>query len=153
VIKLASSVMPYTVLFTDTTFVSTNGDVAAVFPSAILNSSFYIVIEHRNSIQTWSANAVLADQSVINYDFTNAISKAFGNNLADNGDGTFSLFSGDVNKDGQIDNSDYQMLENGVNNFIVNYNLLDLTGDNILESADFSIIENNFSGNISIEKP
>ena len=87
------------------------------------------------------------------YDFTNSIGKAFGNNLADNGDGTFSLLSGDVNKDGVVNDIDYLLLENGLLNLTENYTVLDLTGDNLIESSDFSLIENNIQNNISIQKP
>ena len=118
-----------------------------------MNSEFYIIVEHRNSIQTWSSNSILIDQNNIIYDFTNSIGKAFGNNLADNGDGTFSLLSGDVNKDGVINDIDYLLLENGLLNLTENYTVLDLTGDNLIESSDFSLIENNIQNNISIQKP
>ncbi|MBP9924018.1 MAG: hypothetical protein KBF92_09320, partial [Bacteroidia bacterium] len=153
IVKLAISVSPYTVLYSDTTFITVSGDIEALFPPAILNSEFYIIVEHRNSIQTWSSNSILIDQNNIIYDFTNSIGKAFGNNLADNGDGTFSLLSGDVNKDGVINDIDYLLLENGLLNLTENYTVLDLTGDNLIESSDFSLIENNIQNNISIQKP
>ena len=153
IVKLALSVSPYTVLYSDTTFITVSGDIEALFPPAILNSEFYIIVEHRNSIQTWSSNSILIDQNNIIYDFTNSIGKAFGNNLADNGDGTFSLLSGDVNKDGVINDIDYLLLENGLLNLTENYTFLDLTGDNLIESSDFSLIENNIQNNISIQKP
>ncbi|MBK6987761.1 MAG: hypothetical protein IPH33_05720 [Bacteroidetes bacterium] len=153
IVKLAISVSPYTVLYSDTTFITVSGDIEALFPPAILNSEFYIIVEHRNSIQTWSSNYILIDQNNIIYDFTNSIGKAFGNNLADNGDGTFSLLSGDVNKDGVINDIDYLLLENGLLNLTENYTVLDLTGDNLIESSDFSLIENNIQNNISIQKP
>ncbi|MBK7571749.1 MAG: hypothetical protein IPI10_09055 [Bacteroidetes bacterium] len=153
IVKLAFIRLPYPVLYSDTTFISISGDIDALFPSAILNSEFYIVVDHRNSIQTWSSDSVLIDQNNIIYDFTNSIGKAFGNNLADNGDGTFSLLSGDVNKDGVINDIDYLLLENGLLNLTENYTFLDLTGDNLIESSDFSLIENNIQNNISIQKP
>lgn len=153
IIKLAGASAPHSILFADTTFIAIDGSIAASFPSAVLNSEYYIVIEHRNSIETWSSNSLLFNLNVIDYDFTNALNKSYGNNSADNGDGTFSLFSGDVNKDGQIDFNDYQLLESSTNNFPVNYNVLDLTGDNNVESSDFSIIENNFIRSIVVNKP
>jgi len=153
IIKLASAIPPFPVLFSDTTFISTSGNVVAVFPAAILNSEFYIVVEHRNSIQTWSSSSILIDQSTVTYDFTNSISKAFGNNLVANGDGTFSLFSGDVNKDGIVNIDDYLLLENELLFFSNSYSVLDLTGDNSIESSDYSLIENNIHNNIYIQKP
>ena len=153
VIKLASSVFPYSIQFIDTTFISVEGEVVTEFPNSILNSQYYIVVEHRNSLQTWSASPVLFDQTSISYDFTDAANKAFGNNLCSNGDGTFSIFSGDLNKNGQINNEDLLIMENAFVDFVENYHLYDISGDNNIESYDYSLLENNAFNSILLSKP
>ncbi len=153
VIKLASSVYPYAIQFIDTTFISVEGEVVTEFPNSILNSQYYIVVEHRNSLQTWSALPVLFDQTSISYDFTDAANKAFGNNLCSNGDGTFSIFSGDLNKNGQINNEDLLIMENAFVDFVENYHLYDISGDNNIESYDYSLLENNVFNSILLSKP
>lgn len=152
-IKLASSVSPYSILYSTTTFISTTGNIVASFPSVILSGSFYLVIDHRNSLETWSTLPISINQNPMTYDFTNTSNKAFGNNQKSNGDGTFSILSGDVNKDGQINFADYQLLESELNSFVNLYNVYDLTGDNCVESADFSLIENNINGAFIVRKP
>lgn len=43
-------------------------------------SDYYIVINHRNHIETWSANPLSFASDTIFYDFTTSASKAYGNN-------------------------------------------------------------------------
>lgn len=153
IISLASTVSPYTILYRDTTLISIGGNVVAEFPSAILNSGFYIVIDHRNSLETWSSLPVLMDQNSVDYDFSDAANKAFGNNLFNNGDGTFSIFSGDLNKDDQINNADLLIMENELIEFVESYNQNDITGDNNVESSDYSLLENNSINILQISRP
>jgi hypothetical protein len=65
-------------------------------------------------------------------------------------DGNYALWSGDVSdgitpgvQDGLINFIDHNELENALPGFITGYNTLDLTGDRIVESGDFSLVENN----------
>lgn len=47
-----------------------------------LNGKYYLVIKHRNHIQTWSSSPIYLNSADTNiYDFTNSNTKAFGNNL------------------------------------------------------------------------
>ena len=63
--------------------------------------NYYLVLKHRNSIETWSKTGGIAftKGSTTNYDFTSSLSQAFGNNLKPVA-GKFCTFSGDVNQDG-----------------------------------------------------
>lgn len=153
IIRLASALSPYTILYSDTTFISVTGNILASFPADILNLQYYIIVEHRNSIQTWSALPLLIDQSNLSYDFTGSLSSAYGNNLYANGDGTYSVYIGDVNKDGQINFMDLTMIENNITDFIGVYNQYDVTGDNTVEASDYSLIENNCVSPVLILKP
>ena len=76
------------------------------------------------------------------YDFTTSSSKAYGNLLADLGSGVYGLNSGDVNQDGEINNLDYNQVEREIQLFTTGYVPTDLDGNWILESSDFSFIEN-----------
>jgi hypothetical protein len=89
----------------------------------------------------------------ISYDFTNAISKAYGSNMMDLGDGNFALWSGDVTQDGEIESADYSEIENAVQQFIFQYHVDDVTGDNQVESADYSLIENNVQLFLFVSRP
>ena len=61
------------------------------------------------------------------------------------GDGNFAVYSGDVNQDGSIDMTDYNLISNSCGFFETGYVTRDLTGDSIVESADQSLIENNIT--------
>lgn len=58
-ISLADTSAPYAVLYSAAGLISTAGDVSVVFPTQVWNNSYYLVINHRNSIETWSKNPVL----------------------------------------------------------------------------------------------
>ena len=144
-IKIASANPPFVVQFTSVEIMSVSGFLNVIVPSNFMNGYYYLVIDHRNSLQTWSANPVYFNQPTIHYDFTSLSSSAYGNNLGLNQDGTYSILSGDVNKNGVIDLSDYILIENAMINFTAGYLLMDLTGDHLIESSDYSLVENNFS--------
>ncbi|MFN9291116.1 MAG: hypothetical protein ACK6EB_23845, partial [Planctomyces sp.] len=76
-----------------------------VIPEGTLaaGSSQYIVVTHRNAIQTWSALPVSINGNTT-YDFTTSSSQAYGDNMFDLSTGIFAFFSGDVSPpDGVVD--------------------------------------------------
>jgi hypothetical protein len=137
-----------------------DGTVSFNFNS-IVASSYYLKINHRNSIETWSAGPV----SLINtnfYDFTSSTSQSFGNNTVLTFDNTgWAIYSGDVtdtaNKTGPqdhvVDIDDYNGIENAVFYTYLGYVVEDLTGDGIVESKDYVLIENNFFYGILSMRP
>ena len=70
IIKLANNSPPYNILFSNTVRVDTNGWVNCYFPSALLNRGYYIVVRHRNGIETWSKTLIVFNGSTVIYDFT-----------------------------------------------------------------------------------
>jgi hypothetical protein len=62
---------------------ATNGYIDLTLPTQVYNHSFYIVVKHRNSLETWSTYPVNFKSTIIYYDFTTSLTKAYGNNLAD----------------------------------------------------------------------
>ena len=124
--------------------VSTNGIINCVFPYSINANSYYIVVKHRNSIETWSANPVLISTNT-SYDFTDSISKALGNNLIDVfTEGIYSLYSGDINQDGYIDGSDYPAFDYDTSiGLFGEYVATDLNGDGYVDGSDFPLFDAN----------
>jgi hypothetical protein len=141
-VELHGNSAPYNLLFTARNVVSTTGNGSFNFPSSINGNSYYVVVSTRNSLKTWSALPIPFSLST-SYDFTNLASKAFGNNLKNLNDGNFAIFSGDVTQNGRIDVNDYNEIVNESQSFLSGYLNEDLTGDGIIESADFCLIENN----------
>ena len=76
------------------------------------------------------------------------------------GDGNFGLWSGDVSnganqeiQDGVINNSDHVDIENALHLFSTGYVINDLTGDGVVESSDFSLLEHNSVLSVSVIRP
>ncbi len=152
-LKLANANEPFNVLYSDTAILDTNGNATFVFPAAIFSNSYYLVLNHRNSIETWSAASLLINSMAMSYDFTASAGSAYGNNLSDMGDGSFALWAGDIDRNNAIDFADLSLLQNYIGQYLFNYHVADLTGDNHVESADFSLIENNLNFTIQVLKP
>jgi len=67
---LASPNSPYSNIYTDEEVVLTNGIANLNFPIAALNNSFYVVVRHRNAIETWSKTPILFNTSSKSLDLT-----------------------------------------------------------------------------------
>jgi hypothetical protein len=135
----------------------TDGSLTVKLESPVANgSSYYIKINHRNSIETWSASPVLFTGSTT-YDFTTAASQAYGSNMIDIGaafaeSSRYAIFSGDISdaglamvgfQDGVVESQDYSDMENAVIAILIGYTVEDITGDGVVESADYSLMDNN----------
>lgn len=108
-----------------------------------LTGNYYITLIHRNCIETWSKlSQSISQGTTVNYDFTNAVNKAYGDNLTFK-NSKFCIYSGDVNQDGAIDVTDLGLIDNDANDFISGYVSTDLNGDNFVDVSDQSIADNN----------
>ncbi len=152
-VRLASSVSPYPVLFTTKDVINTAGNGVFKFPGSTLGNSYYVVVKHRNSLETWSAIAVPMASVTNSFDFTTLASQAYGSNQVQVSVGKWAIRSGDVNQDGAINNTDYTILQSLLPSFSVGYQVRDITGDNCLESADYSLVETNSQLNLILQKP
>jgi len=108
--------------------------------------TYYIVVKHFNSIETWSKSGgeafTLGNTTI--YNFTTANTQAYGNNLKLKG-GKYCIYSGDVNQDLWVDGKDLAQLDNHAYQFLSGRFLpSDLNGDNVVDGADFSIGDNNW---------
>ena len=115
--------------------------------------SYYVVLKHRNALQTWSAAPVSIDDTPGFYDFTAASANAFGDNMTLKGT-RWCLFSGDVNQDETIDGTDLQEIDNDAYNFIFGQLLnTDLNGDDFVDGGDYLLADNNAANFISLIRP
>jgi hypothetical protein len=132
------------------TIIQFDGSASVNFP--IITGSHYIVLKHRNALETWSAAPVPMGADV-SYDFTTEASKAYGNNQADMGNGKYAIWSGDLNQDGSIESTDYFLMENDILSILFGYQLPDINGDGEVESADYYLMENNILRTIFVQRP
>jgi len=154
-IFLRKDYSPYSIVDSAKAFFSTLGTAALTFPLSLNTENYYIQIKHRNSLETWSSTTDYFEDHSISYDFTNSISKAYGDNMirVDISPLEYAVYGGDVNQDGTIDASDLSLIENDAANFLTGYLGTDLNGDNFIDATDASIADNNAANFVSVERP
>ncbi len=108
------------------------------------SGNYYLHLNHRNSVETWSSAPVNISTNS-SYDFSSSSSQAYGSNqkLLDTSPVKYGIYSGDVNRDGCVDLSDITDVFTDAQNFATGYILTDLTGDDFTDLADLAICFNN----------
>ncbi len=139
--------------------ISPGGTVSLSIPSSF-SSNYYIAVKHRQSVETWSANAVSFSGSTINYNFTTAASQAYGNNEKQISPelNIYVLYGGDVasifpEQDGYIDIFDNNSVYNKAQLAQYGYMVEDITGDGFVDIFDMIIVFNNMQAYIGIKNP
>jgi hypothetical protein len=132
--------------FSSKTVIYKNGTAIVSVPGNFLGGYYYISINHKNSVETWSASTVRL-LSGSSYDFSSSLTKAYRNNtinsmrfLATN---KYAIFSGDLNQDGSINLLDLQKSEISSKNTNLGFFNDDVNGDGVVDIFDLQIIENN----------
>jgi uncharacterized protein (TIGR02145 family) len=151
-IGIALSTFPYTIQFeVDSVFLERTGHCQIEVP-CIFNGEYYIVIKHRNSIETWSKYPVPFNTDTISYNFTDLISKAYNNNLILKGI-SYCIYAADINQDGSVDTWDMSIADNESSQYVTGYNPSDANGDGTTDTGDLVIIDNNSSSYITVQRP
>jgi hypothetical protein len=141
-VSLAHNTFPYNIDYTiNNLALPRNGIITTDLPAGS-SSSYYIIINHRNSIETWSASPVNMSNIQTLYNFTNGYYKAYGNNLLPMGS-AWVIYGADVNQDGIVDASEMITTENLASQFATGYLPEDNNGDGLVDSSDMSMIGNN----------
>lgn len=144
---LRNSFSPYTKVDSASAIISSAGNGLLSFESGVVqdNTQYYLVVSHRNSINTWSNLPQKFVNSNLIFDFRNSIVKAFGNNqiLVDTSPTNFAFFGGDSNKDGVVDAADLVNVFNDVNAVASGYIVTDMTGDDFADASDLILTFNN----------
>lgn len=133
----------YTLIATVDALLHTNGNATASFPN--ISGYYYIVVKHRNSLQTWSSAPVLLGSMPISYDLSSNACQSFQCNLALLEPGVYGLYNGDLNQDDNIDLLDLPMLESDIENFTFGYYSTDLNGDGNVDLLDLPVVEENIA--------
>jgi hypothetical protein len=120
----------------------TNGTAACLFPTAPIGS-FYVVVRGSNFLQTWTSGLVTIGSTPVSYNFSDAITKAYGANMVLLDAGIYGFYSGELNGDNNIDNADYLIWEVDANNFEFGAFPTDINGDGNVDNADYLIWETN----------
>jgi hypothetical protein len=59
-----------TIVASTTGVLHTDGYVDLQFPASVIGNSYYLVVHHRNSIETWSKDPVFVGSALMSFDFT-----------------------------------------------------------------------------------
>ncbi len=131
--------------------INTDGSMAISLPENF-SGSYYIVIDHHNSVETWSALPVDFSGTAIDYDFTTAAGQAYGSNQKSMGT-VWVLYSGDVNNDEYIEFPDVVAIYNLSVAGFFGYTLYDLDGSGYIEFLDYIIAYNNSTNGVGMNTP
>ena len=152
-IELHDAASPYGVAYTySNTDLHTDGTATITTIPGTVTGSYYLVIKHRNSIQTWSADPVSFSGSTISYDFSIAATQAFGSNMKLKS-GVYTIYAGDETQDGYVDASDMLAIDNASTALLTGYILQDINGDGYVDATDMLIIDNNSTALVHVIKP
>ena len=150
-VLLRNQTSPYAIVDTEKGIVDNFGNVTVCFDNAAAGT-YYVVVKHRNSIETWSATPQVFNSFSNFYDFTSSAASAYGSNLVLKS-GVYCVYSGDVNQDGTVDGTDTQLIDNDSYYFNSGYIPTDVNGDNFADGTDASIAGNNADNFVSVVRP
>ncbi|MBX7041388.1 MAG: hypothetical protein K1X85_00675 [Ignavibacteria bacterium] len=144
-VELHQSTSPFGIMDYNASGLGSSGTGRFYLCNAVNGTSYYVVLKHRNSVETWSSAGVLFTAGTANYDFTSSASQAYGSNMVqvDVSPVEFAVYSGDVNQDGTVDASDLGVIDNDAFTFASGYIPSDLNGDGFADASDYSLADNN----------
>ncbi len=130
----------------------TNGTATFDLADNVIGS-YYVVVKHRNSLETWSDNPMVIPNQTT-YDFTIAATQAYGANQVELAPGVWAMYTGDINQDGFIDGFDYSLFDQDVQqNVSARYVQTDFNGDGYVDGFDYPIFDANSQNNVSAIVP
>jgi hypothetical protein len=143
-VELHPALTPNLVAAQTNALLHTNGN--AVCQLLVKPGNYYIVVKHRNHIETWSANPVALAVASTAYNFSTIANAAYGNNQAETEPGKFAFYAGDINQNENIDLLDIALQELSINNFEFGYKATDMNGDGNVDLLDGQLVEANVNG-------
>lgn len=151
-VVLRYNVSPYTIADSSRAVLDSNGNGSFLFSKVGNYALYYIVVKHRNTIETWSNSPKEFYNNIASFDFTLSGYSAYGNNLIQVGS-KYCLYNGDVNQDRTVDLNDVVSINNNASNFITGYKPTDVNGDNFTDLSDLILTNNNSSSFINTISP
>ncbi|HMS33796.1 MAG TPA: YCF48-related protein [Ignavibacteria bacterium] len=150
-VTLRSQNSPYNIVDQSKAVLSNTGYATLTFNTAPAGN-YYIQINHRNSLETWSGAPVYLSANVNNYNFTTGAAQAYGNNMVLKS-GRYCDYSGDVNQSGNVDLTDLIQIYNAAAIFTSGYVSEDVNGDDIVDLTDLVITYNNAANFVQMVTP
>ena len=132
---------------------NTVGNVTVTFGPAVLQgTSYYIKVNQRNHLETWSAAPVLLS-AITSYDFTSSQAQALYSIAALSFDGFAMMYVGDISQDNALDASDFLFLDPEIQAGLFGYYSGDLNGDGSVDATDFLFLDPNIQLGVASGTP
>ena len=141
-VELRNTSSPFSLIDQTKIILDNNGQGTGRFYNAVNGTPYYLVVKHRNAIETWSALPQTFTANTLTYDFTTGSDKAYGNNLKLVGT-RWCIYGGDVNQDGYVETADVNLVFTDNVNGATGYISTDLNGDMFTEIEDLNIVFTN----------
>jgi hypothetical protein len=150
-VELRQSVPPYNLVWSTQERMLQNGQLILHCEDSP-GQSCYIVLKHRNHVETWSAQPIVLGVTTT-YDFSTNASQAFRDNQEEMEPGVYAMFTGDINQDDAVDALDF--IEMDADIIAGNYGYLrtDLNGDGSVDALDYLLLEPNITLGITVLAP
>jgi hypothetical protein len=144
-VQLRNFQPPYALVDSSAGVTDSNGNVNLLFSAAENLTNYYVVVRHRNSVETWSSSGHSFEGNVMSIDLTLTAASAYGNNTIqiDSAPVAFAIYGGDVDQNGSVDATDAGRVDNDAADYSFGYLPTDLTGDGYVDGTDFRIADNN----------
>jgi hypothetical protein len=159
-IELRNTSSPYGLVDQAKLVLNTSGNSAANFSIAADATNYYLVVKHRNSIETWSKLPQQFTGGTLTYDFTTAATQAYSDGVSPNLpmnqiNGKWCFWSGDVTHNYFIE---YDDLIQVYNKYLLaledpGYWDEDVTGNGFVEFDDVLLVYNNYGLGIWSQNP
>ncbi len=150
-VLLREPTAPYEIVDASKIILTATGTATFNLTKAGVGRNYYIVVKHRNAVETWSSVPVSFNAATF-YSFKSSISQAYGNNMISVG-GNASFYSGDVNQDGTIDGTDGSAVDNDAYGFVIGYVPTDINNDGFVDASDAFYVEKNALNFIGLIRP
>ncbi len=142
---LRSPLNPFNIADTAEVVLNHNGYALANFFNINAGVYYYLIVKHRNSIETWSKTTIsFVSGTPITYDFTTSKTKAYGDNQVLKS-GEYCIYGGDVDQNGSVNLTDILNIFNNSVGFSYGYDVTDVTGNNLTNLEDVLLSYNNSS--------
>lgn len=153
-VELHQSTDPFSMVYSFPDLnLNVDGTVSINSVPAELTGSYYIVIKHRSSIETWSFEPIsFGGSAPVSFDFSTSGDQSYGSNLRQIGS-VFVIWGGDATQDGIVDGSDMAAIDNASTAVLIGYNPEDVNGDGIVDGSDMALIDNNSTAVVQVQKP
>ena len=151
-VQLRNTNSPYALVDQSKIVLNSSGQGSGRFYNAVNGTPYYIVLKHRNALETWSALPQTFTSNELTYDFTTGSDKAYGNNLKLVGS-KWCIYGGDVNQDGFVETADVNLVFTNNVNGSTGYISTDLNGDMFTEIEDLNIVFTNNVLGVNRKRP